>query len=282
MELFQKAKAVRLRSHHDKYLSAEEDEEHVRQDRDGSSRSARWTVEFGNTGPVAVIRLVSCYRRYLTASNEPFLLGMTGKKVLQTVPRRLDSSVEWEPIREGFQVKLKTRYGHYLRANGGLPPWRNSVTHDIPHRTATQDWVLWDVDIVEIRMDPSSPVRTPASSSSSPRLSGQESFSSLSGSPHKSDGRVIYYAIADGDGNVDEGIEQSCFNFKGTDVNELMQRLKEETVMDDIIVCSRNPLNGQLYPMRLALPPNNTTMHVVVVQPNSKVAKNFKKPDGTI
>ncbi|KAH7661907.1 Actin-crosslinking proteins protein [Dioscorea alata] len=280
MELFHKAKAVRLRSHHDKYLSAEEDEDHVHQDRDGSSPNARWTVEYGNAGPVAVIRLISCYRRYLTASNEPFLLGMTGKKVLQTVPRRLDSSVEWEPIREGFQLKLKTRYGHYLRANGGLPPWRNSVTHDIPHRTATQDWVLWDVDIVEIRIDPASPIRDHPASFPSHHLSRRESSSSSpSGSPHKSEGRVIYYAIADGDGNVDGGVEQPSFTFKGTDVNELMHRLKDETEIDDLVVCSKNPLNGQLYPLLLDLPPNNTTMHVVVVMANSKVAKNFKKPN---
>ena len=157
MELFQRAKAVRLRSHHEKYLLADDDEESVCQDRNGSSRSARWTVEF--VDGENILRLKSCYGKYLTASNAPFLLGMTGRKVLQTLPKRLDSSLEWEPIREGFHVKLKTRYGNYLRANGGVPPWRNSVTHDIPHRTATQDWVLWEVDIVEIQIE--SPGRSP-------------------------------------------------------------------------------------------------------------------------
>lgn len=150
MELFQKAKAVRLKSRHDKYLLADEDEESVCQDRNGSIVNAKWTVEI--LEEANVLRFKSCYGKYLTASNMPSLFGMTGKKVLQTLPKRLDSSVEWEPIREGFQVRLKTRYGLYLRANGGLPPWRNSITHDIPHRTATQDWVLWDVDVVQIRV----------------------------------------------------------------------------------------------------------------------------------
>ena len=150
MDFFLNAKTVRLRSHHDKYLLAEEDEECVTQDRNGSSKTARWTVE-PVPGSDSIIRLKSFNGKYLTASNEPFLLGMTGRKVLQTVPRRFDSSVEWEPVREGGQVKLKTRYGNFLRANGGLPPWRNSVTHDIPHRSATQEWILWDVDVVEAR-----------------------------------------------------------------------------------------------------------------------------------
>lgn len=150
MEVFRNAKTVRLKSHHDKFLVADEDEGHVSQDRSGASRSARWSVELSGASD-AVIRLKSCHGRYLTASNEPMLLGMTGRKVLQTLPPRLDSSVEWEPVRDGFQVRLKTRYGQYLRANGGPPPWRNSVTHDIPHRTSTQDWVLWDVEIVEVR-----------------------------------------------------------------------------------------------------------------------------------
>ncbi|KAK1305836.1 hypothetical protein QJS10_CPA10g00309 [Acorus calamus] len=285
MELFHKAKAVRLRSHHDKYLLAEDDEESVCQDRNGSSRNARWTVEFVQEGGGNVFRLRSCYGRYLTASNVPFLLGMTGRKVLQTVPNRLDSSVEWEPIREGFLVKLKTRYDHFLRANGGIPPWRNSVTHDIPHRTATQDWVLWDVDIVEFQMPSPSSLNKPSSgsvpsSSASPKLSKLESSNSFSGgSPPKNDGRTIYYLVANEVGNVDDAFEESSILFKGNGVSELMRRLEEETGIHDIIVCSRSPLNGKLYPLHLQLPPNNTTMHVVVVHSSAKVAKGFKYPE---
>lgn len=152
MELFHRAKTVRLRSHHDKYLLADDDGESVNQERKGASKRARWSVEFVEDSNV--LRLSSCYGKYLTASNSQFLLGVTGKKVIQTIPKRLDSSVEWEPIREGSLVRLRTRYGHFLRANGGLPPLRNSITHDIPHRTSHQDWVLWEVDIVEFQVDP--------------------------------------------------------------------------------------------------------------------------------
>ena len=149
MEFFNQAKAVKLKSHHDKYLVADEDEETVRQSRDGSSKRARWTVEFvqGNNHQ---IRLKSCYGKYLTASENPFLLGMAGKRVVQDMPvSAQDSSIDWEPRTERFRVKLKTRGGKFLRANGSMPPWRNSVTHDIPQRTVTQDWVLWEVDVMD-------------------------------------------------------------------------------------------------------------------------------------
>ncbi|RHN41171.1 hypothetical protein MtrunA17_Chr8g0363181 [Medicago truncatula] len=63
------------------------------------------------------------------------------------------------------QVKLKTIDGNVLRANGGLPPWRNSVTHDIPHRSATQDWILWDVDVLEIHVGNPPPPPIPHSDS---------------------------------------------------------------------------------------------------------------------
>ncbi|KAJ6816649.1 uncharacterized protein M6B38_415105 [Iris pallida] len=160
MELFKSAKTVRLRSHHDKYLLAGEDEEYVCQDRNGSSRSARWSVEFADgKSSSSVVRLKSCYGRYLAASDETFLLGMVGRKVLQSGLPPVSgggepSVVEWEPepVRDGTsRVRLKSRHGYFLRANAGLPPWRNSVTHDIPRRAKSQDWVLWHVEILEVR-----------------------------------------------------------------------------------------------------------------------------------
>ncbi|KAG6758952.1 hypothetical protein POTOM_035415 [Populus tomentosa] len=289
MDFFNKAKAVRLRSHHDKYLLAEDDEESVIQDRDGSSKTARWIVELV-PGSDFIIRLKSCYGKYLTASNQPFLLGMTGRKVLQTLPRRLDSSVEWEPVREGGQMKLKTRYGNFLRANGGLPPWRNSVTHDIPHRTSTQDWVLWDVDVLEIQVHQSPTGHAPdlnkimshadsldfestsptSLSIKSGNFSRQESSDSHVTSPRKSEGRTIYYHVADESGEVDDDATVGySLNFKGNGVDELTQKLKEDTGLEDIIVCTRSPLNAKLYPLRLQLPPNNADMHVILVQSSS-------------
>ncbi|KAL0699959.1 hypothetical protein Bca4012_056081 [Brassica carinata] len=152
VEFFRKAKAVRMRSSHNKYLTANEDEETVSQGKNGSIENAQWTVE-----PVShsyhVIRLKSCYGKYLTASNERFLLGATGKKVMQLKRSRLDSSVEWEPVREGSKILLKTRYGSYLRANDGPPPRRKSVTHDNP-RSATMELILWEVHVVEILINP--------------------------------------------------------------------------------------------------------------------------------
>ncbi|EPS63844.1 hypothetical protein M569_10939, partial [Genlisea aurea] len=282
MDLFRNAKAVRLKNVHGKYLTADEDEESVTQDRNGSSTAAKWTAEFLPESD-SIIRLKSCYGKYLTASNQSFLLGLTGHKVLQTLPKRLDSSVEWEPVREHGSVKLKTRYGQFLRANGGLPPWRNSVTHDIPHRTATQDWILWDVHVVEI-LDSSPAAKPPPvlivrngdslnTESSSPNtstssFSRQESMDSFVSSPPKcNEGRVIYFRIADETGEVDQVFEEMCIQFKGNDVTQLTKSLETELGINGVTVCSKSPLNGKLYPLRLQLPPNNTTMHVVVLPP---------------
>ncbi|KAI3701450.1 hypothetical protein L6452_26540 [Arctium lappa] len=147
MELFLKAKKVRLRSVKDKYLVADKDEESVSQDRDGSTENAEWEVY--PTGE-KFVRFKSYYGKYLMASNSLFLEGAKGKKVMQTeLKPDIDGTVEWEPLGDGFQVRLKTRSGSFLRPNGGVPPWRNSVTHDTPRRPKTKEKVLWDVETVE-------------------------------------------------------------------------------------------------------------------------------------
>ncbi|KAL3643179.1 hypothetical protein CASFOL_013994 [Castilleja foliolosa] len=151
MDLFSKSKAVRLKIHLNKYLVADDDQISTRRSRNGAARRARWLVELIESNP-NVIRLKSCHGRYLTASSESFLLGMTGHKVTQTLPEKQteDLTTEWEPIRDGFQARMKDFGGTYLRANGGTPPWRNSVTHDSPSAGATHDWVVWDVEAVEV------------------------------------------------------------------------------------------------------------------------------------
>ncbi|OIT05885.1 PREDICTED: uncharacterized protein LOC109206714 [Nicotiana attenuata] len=276
MEFFKKAKSVRLKSHHDKFLLADPDQETVYQDRHGTSRSAKWTIEFPEEIE-NVIRLKSCYGKYLTATDDHVLLGVTGRKVVQSLPRKLDSSVEWEPMKDGILVKLKTRYGNYLRANSGLPPWRNSITHDIPHRH--QDWILWEVDIIEIlpelpeKITQSESLDDYSSSSfhlTSPAYSRTEPRDAFDASPVKAEGRLIYYYVADENGNANDAVEGPSFHFKGHGVEELTQKLEEITGLENITVCSRNKFNGNLYPLRLALPPNNANMHVVVVPASSK------------
>ncbi|OWM89585.1 hypothetical protein CDL15_Pgr024333 [Punica granatum] len=289
MEMFGKVKVVRLRSLHGKYLVADEDRMTVGQERDGASGKARWLVEFVLNSD-SIIRLRSCHGRYLTASNSPFRLGVAGHKVLQTLPKRLDSSLEWEPVKEGNRIKLKTRYGNFLRANTSGPPWGGSVTHDIPRRSSTQNWVLWDVEVVEqqahsvddeplVTMGPPARFDSVASSLSNlnsrnhekspPILYREESIDSgISLSP-KMEGRVVYYHIADENGEVlGEEMQGFTLNFNGKCVKELTRKLEEETGIVRPIVCFRSPLNGKLCPLRLQLPPN-IAMRVVLVPSSS-------------
>lgn len=150
MEFFQRAKIFRLKSsHQSKYLTADQDDETVRQSRDSSSPNARWSFELVE-GKSNLIRLRSCRSwKFLAASDEQFLLGMTGKRVAQRP--WLGPTVEWEPIKEGPYIKLKSHGGTFLRANRGPPPWRNTITHDVSgHWTVSDSMIMWIVDIIEI------------------------------------------------------------------------------------------------------------------------------------
>ncbi|KAH9322545.1 hypothetical protein KI387_017184, partial [Taxus chinensis] len=247
MEFFDKAMCVRLRSHHEKFLCAGEDEISVSQDRDGRNRNAIWQVEFIQGRPF--VRLKSCFGRYLTATRIPFLLGWTGKKVQQSVPLNLrDSSVEWEPVKDGFHVLLRTHYGTYLRANGFTKPWKNRITHDIPQRTITQYWVFWEVQVTEIGT-PLSPLPQ-----SAPVVV-----------PNNRGGRVIYYTV----GDDKEGHDWCSFIFKGNDIYKLTIQLEKESGLHDITVCARHPFTGNLFPLAVEFPPNNAPLHLVLLPQSS-------------
>ncbi|KAF5449731.1 hypothetical protein F2P56_030148 [Juglans regia] len=180
---------------------------------------------------------------------------MTGYKVLQTEPDEgYYWKYEWEPIRDGFQVKLRTWCGKYLRANGGTPPWRNSITHDDPHSSSTQNWILWDVEPVE---------------SVSVLMSSRSSLSSLSDEVYGSEPESPMSVISTASSRFSSKQVSLLFFLAGNGVDELTRKLEEETGLEGIIVCNR--FNGKLYPLRLQLPPNNASMNVIVVLSSSKV-----------
>ncbi|XP_051114406.1 uncharacterized protein LOC127240034 isoform X2 [Andrographis paniculata] len=262
MKMFKNAESIRLKSYHNKYLSAHTDKTSIVQDRMSNEESTKWTVELVE-GVENIVRLKSCHGKYLTATDEEFM--KLGRKVIQSLPQRLDSSVEWEPLRDGMMVKLKTRYGNYLRANGGLTPWKSSITHDIPN--VHHEWVLWEVEVVEPRQKNTINNDKPEDSFHFPN---HVSNRSNEDSPRKSEGRLIYYHVADEDHQVHDEYEGHSFQFKGDGVEELTRKLEEETGLENIIVCSRNKVTGKLYPLRLSLPPNRATMNVVVVTPTSR------------
>ncbi|GAB4829205.1 hypothetical protein Ancab_018870, partial [Ancistrocladus abbreviatus] len=83
--------------------------EGVSQSRNLSSHRAIWMVEQSNK-PYTIKLKNYATGLYLTASDSPFLLGVTGKKVVQSAANGDNSvSAEWEPVTDGFQVKLRTR-----------------------------------------------------------------------------------------------------------------------------------------------------------------------------
>lgn len=151
MEFFTFFKSVKLRSHLHKYLTATHDHQTVRQTTNPSATGTIWAIEFVE-GKTDSIRLRSRHGNYLSATDLNFLLGATGRKVIcQTKHDAAWSCVEWEPVRDGDRVKLMSWCGSYLRGNGAMPPWRNSVTHDEPRFSSTKGWILWDVEpVVEI------------------------------------------------------------------------------------------------------------------------------------
>lgn len=96
-------------------------------------------------------------------------------------------------------------------------------------------------------------------------------------------GRIIKYEVVDDNGDVDQNIGERKFIFKGSGVDELKKALKEDNVVkEEFSLCTRNPLNGNLYPLRFHLPPNNAPMHVVLVPLSSKGKEIFYTDPSTL
>lgn len=102
------------------------------------------------------------------------------------------------------------------------------------------------------------------------RILPLQSTESFSLPLHKVDGRAIHYHIGDDNGDIGDDQEGHSFTFNGTSLEELLERLQEETGLNDVIICSRSPIIGKLMPLRLQLPPNNAAMHIVLVRESSK------------
>ncbi|CAH1420746.1 unnamed protein product [Lactuca virosa] len=173
MDLFPNHSTIRLKSYRDKYLVADNDEESVSQNRDGSTRNSHWTVEIIDED---CISLRSCYGKYLTASNKPSIPGMRARylKVTQTqlgnlnadnpisavddcsVTGKWSSALQWVPVitEDGSEVRLKTHYGNYLQSNKGPPPLGAMVTHDLPRKEGPMNKrISWQVELVDSTSD---------------------------------------------------------------------------------------------------------------------------------
>ncbi|XP_021740059.1 uncharacterized protein LOC110706444, partial [Chenopodium quinoa] len=168
-----------------------------------------------------------------------------------------------------------------------LPPWRNSITHDVPSRSHTQDWILWEIEVLEVYdvvqevvkevEDVDSKLeRCESQFDASTFVTSYSGPGEFSTSGVINEGRVIHYNVVDDDGNIVDEVEgERSVEFKGNGVQELTQMLEEETGLTEVTLCSRSPLNGKLYPMRLALPPNHVKLHVFVVPSSSKASADF-------
>ncbi|CAH9090771.1 unnamed protein product [Cuscuta europaea] len=145
MEHLENAKVIRLKEYKKgKFLVADKDQKTLRRGGNGSSQNALWTVEMVAEGTHRYLRLKSCHGKYLTASNMPLLPRGRCQKVVQSLPDRLNSATEWEMEGEGV-VRLRTRYGQFLKQYGGVMPWRHSLVHNGHAKRSA----LWEIQVVD-------------------------------------------------------------------------------------------------------------------------------------
>ncbi|PWA71098.1 actin cross-linking [Artemisia annua] len=115
MDIFRNDMIIHLKNVQDKYLIAQQDEQSVSKSRNGFTKNAQWKVEVNDEDS---LYLKSCYGKYLTASNQPLIPGMTARnlRVTQTQPEKKNTSHLWLPVgqpeqREPHTMWLRTLHG---------------------------------------------------------------------------------------------------------------------------------------------------------------------------
>ncbi|KAF3456120.1 hypothetical protein FNV43_RR00768 [Rhamnella rubrinervis] len=83
--MFHNGMVVKLQSYHEKYLHAVDDQTSVIQGDNVATNNVKWRVE-SVPGSDTLIRLKSCYGKYLAASDEPFLLVLQVFKSIRHRP----------------------------------------------------------------------------------------------------------------------------------------------------------------------------------------------------
>ncbi|CAN6441899.1 unnamed protein product [Victoria cruziana] len=296
MEFFCEAEAVRLRSHNNKFLCVKDDGRSVRLSRNGSAKEAVWQVvciSLDYRRPILRLksRTAGCFLKATEAV--ALMRGIKGGgKVVMCWSDPMDFSLDWEPRREGFQVVLKSRKtGGFLRAHTAPSPWRNAVTLEptlgkpTPAAVSIQQCFLWEVEPADAEPAPSLLVSVFTSLAMDDQLGAssdceERSFTSsrsstvdpetpgsLSSSTREPNERVISFTMMDDNDQSDEDDRQfSSITFQGNDVQDMTRKLEEATGLQDIIVCGKNPCDGEVFPLRLPLPPGNLPMRVLLVQ----------------
>ncbi|KAI5340335.1 PREDICTED: ribulose [Prunus dulcis] len=115
-----------------------------------SAAVVHWTsspAQGSMVAPFTGLKLGSAFPVTRKANNDITSISSNGGRVQcmrAEADKSMDFKFEWGPIRDGFQLKLRTWCSKFLRANGGPPPWRNAVTHDDPTTSSTQTVIMHD------------------------------------------------------------------------------------------------------------------------------------------
>ncbi|CAL9093412.1 unnamed protein product [Musa textilis] len=133
MEFLEGVATVQLQSCHETYLVVDEDSHRVTLRSDRFSDGAWWTVVITNVDGQQRLRLKSFYGRYL-APHPTDASVIYGRKVFLD---NLGLDVNWEPVREGIDVRLKCHFDQFLRADSDSLRWCESGT--VPGRSEDSD-----------------------------------------------------------------------------------------------------------------------------------------------